>query len=137
VLADYRRTVAATREIVAAAGLTDPAGTGGRFPIGEEPPPLIRILFHLLQEYARHVGHLDVARELSTAAPASERHRRNGPRGVPAFVPADRSALDQANAGRVDIEPATHFLSDPCFPAVVLSGAISAPIPPIPPSSTH
>ncbi|HEX6935423.1 MAG TPA: DUF664 domain-containing protein, partial [Actinomycetes bacterium] len=27
-------------------------------------PTLIRILFHLLQEYARHVGHLDIAREL-------------------------------------------------------------------------
>jgi hypothetical protein len=25
---------------------------------------LVRILFHLPQEYARHVGHLDVAREL-------------------------------------------------------------------------
>jgi hypothetical protein len=25
---------------------------------------LARILFHLLQEYARHVGHLDIAREL-------------------------------------------------------------------------
>jgi len=25
---------------------------------------VIRILFHLLQEYARHVGYLDIAREL-------------------------------------------------------------------------
>lgn len=25
--------------------------------------PLARILFHLLQEYARHAGHIDIARE--------------------------------------------------------------------------
>jgi len=31
---------------------------------GDDPPTLERVLFHLLQEYARHVGHLDVAREL-------------------------------------------------------------------------
>ncbi len=31
---------------------------------GADPPTLERVLFHLLQEYARHVGHLDVAREL-------------------------------------------------------------------------
>ena len=33
------------------------------------PPTLERILFHLLQEYARHVGHLDVVRRA---------HRRDG-----------------------------------------------------------
>jgi uncharacterized damage-inducible protein DinB len=31
-----------------------------------DPPPLERILFHLLQEYARHVGHLDIVAELAT-----------------------------------------------------------------------
>ena len=31
---------------------------------GEPPATLERILLHLLQEYARHVGHLDVVREL-------------------------------------------------------------------------
>lgn len=36
---------------------------GGRWD-GAEPPTLERGLFHLLQEYARHVGHLDVVREL-------------------------------------------------------------------------
>lgn len=35
----------------------------GRFQ-GSEPPTLGRILFHVLQEHARHAGHLDVAREL-------------------------------------------------------------------------
>jgi uncharacterized damage-inducible protein DinB len=31
---------------------------------GGDPPTLERILFHLLQEYARHVGHLDIVAEL-------------------------------------------------------------------------
>ena len=31
---------------------------------GADPPTLERILFHLLQEYARHVGHLDIVAEL-------------------------------------------------------------------------
>ncbi len=31
---------------------------------GADPPTLERILFHLLQEYARHVGHLDIVVEL-------------------------------------------------------------------------
>ncbi len=32
---------------------------------GAQPATLERILFHLLQEYARHLGHLDVVAELS------------------------------------------------------------------------
>ena len=32
---------------------------------GAEPPSLERILFHLLQEYARHLGHLDIVVELA------------------------------------------------------------------------
>ena len=32
---------------------------------GADPPTLERILFHLLQEYARHVGHLDIVAELA------------------------------------------------------------------------
>lgn len=69
---------ARSRRIVAAAELTDRAATGGRFtsaepgPAGsgqaaadESGPTLIWILFHLLQEYARHVGQLDVVRELT------------------------------------------------------------------------
>jgi hypothetical protein len=33
----------------------------------DDPATLERVLFHLLQEYARHVGHLDVYVELVTA----------------------------------------------------------------------
>ncbi len=31
---------------------------------GGDPPTLERILFHLLGEYARHLGHLDIVCEL-------------------------------------------------------------------------
>ncbi|MBG0560250.1 mycothiol transferase [Actinoplanes aureus] len=32
---------------------------------GAPPPPLERICFHLVQEYARHLGHLDIVAELA------------------------------------------------------------------------
>ena len=35
---------------------------------GADPPTLERILFHLLQEYARHLGHLDIVAELADAS---------------------------------------------------------------------
>jgi len=57
---------ARTRAIVGKSDLTAPAATGGGFP-GSDPrslPTLAWILFHVLQEYARHAGHLDAAREL-------------------------------------------------------------------------
>jgi hypothetical protein len=31
---------------------------------GDQPATFERVLLHVLQEFARHVGHLDVAREL-------------------------------------------------------------------------
>jgi uncharacterized damage-inducible protein DinB len=52
-----------TRAIVEAAGLSDLADPGGRFDDGAEAS-LASILLHVLQEYARHAGHLDVVREL-------------------------------------------------------------------------
>jgi uncharacterized damage-inducible protein DinB len=55
--------IAARTEAVAGqAELTERARLGGRF--SSDPPTLGWILAHLLQEYARHVGHLDVVREL-------------------------------------------------------------------------
>lgn len=53
---------ARTEATVRAAELTERARLGGRF--SGDPPTLGWILPHLLQEYARHVGHLDVVREL-------------------------------------------------------------------------
>jgi hypothetical protein len=56
-----------TRTIVAAAELTDVAAVGGRFSNSDERPrpSLAWILVYVLQEYSRHAGHLDVARELA------------------------------------------------------------------------
>ena len=51
-----------TEAVASQADLTERARLGGRF--SSEPPTLGWILAHLLQEYARHVGHLDVVREL-------------------------------------------------------------------------
>jgi uncharacterized protein DUF664 len=64
-LAALHRGGARTREIVEDADLEALGGVGGRFGSGEDPPTLIWILFHVLQEYARHAGHLDIARELA------------------------------------------------------------------------
>ncbi len=59
-----------TRAIVTGADLADVGSIGGRFRAGDaEPrPTLAWILFHVLQEYARHAGHLDVVRELTDGA---------------------------------------------------------------------
>lgn len=64
ILAAYRDEVERSRALVAQAHLDDRADIGGRFHDPEQAPSLGRILCHLLQEYARHVGQLDVAREL-------------------------------------------------------------------------
>jgi hypothetical protein len=59
-----------TRAVVEAAELADVARAGGRFP-ADDPrprPTLGWILVHVLQEYARHAGHLDIARELIDGA---------------------------------------------------------------------
>ena len=55
---------ARTRAIVASADLAQLAPPGPRFE-GPQTATLAWILFHVLQEYARHAGHLDVARELA------------------------------------------------------------------------
>ncbi len=61
-----------TREIVTGAALTDRGATGGRFTGDREPPALSWILTHVLQEYARHAGHLDIVRELTDGAVGEE-----------------------------------------------------------------
>jgi uncharacterized damage-inducible protein DinB len=68
VLAEYRREVDRSRTLASGAELSDIARLGGRFQTAEQAPCLGRILFHLLQEYARHVGQLDVVRELIDGA---------------------------------------------------------------------
>jgi hypothetical protein len=56
---------ARSRRIAAAARLEDVSRTGGRFSPSDPHPTLAWIMFHVLQEYARHAGHLDVVRELA------------------------------------------------------------------------
>ena len=53
-----------TRTIVGAHDLADTGQPGERWD-GADPPSLERVLFHLLQEYARHVGQLDIVSELA------------------------------------------------------------------------
>jgi len=57
-----------TRAIAAETDLSDVAAIGGRFPEDALRPTLAWTLFHVLQEYARHAGHLDIARELVDGA---------------------------------------------------------------------
>ena len=54
-----------SRQIVAKARPSDLASRIGRFQPPEEPPTLGWIMFHVLEEYMRHAGHLDIARELA------------------------------------------------------------------------
>ncbi len=64
VIAGLRTVGERTRVLIGDAQLTDLAHVGGRFSGDREPPTLGWILLHVLQEYARHVGHLDIVREL-------------------------------------------------------------------------
>ena len=54
---------ARTEALLEAHELTDTGAPGGRF--GDDAPTLAWICFHVLQEYARHAGHLDIAVELA------------------------------------------------------------------------
>jgi hypothetical protein len=63
IVAMLRRTGEQTRTVLASYPLDSVASVGGRF--SEDPPALAWICFHVLQEYARHVGHLDVVVELA------------------------------------------------------------------------
>jgi uncharacterized damage-inducible protein DinB len=67
-IASYHQECDRSRAILASAGLEDRSQSGGRFNLPGEHPALIWILFHMLQEYARHAGQLDVVRELADGA---------------------------------------------------------------------
>ena len=64
-LDDLRDQAGRSRAIIEAHALDELGQPSDRWD-GADPPPLERVLFHLLQEYARHVGHLDVVTELAT-----------------------------------------------------------------------
>jgi hypothetical protein len=56
---------AATSAAIVAAHDLDEIGQPGERWDGAEPASLERVLFHLVQEYARHIGQLDVVSELA------------------------------------------------------------------------
>ena len=58
------RQAARSRAVVERHDLTEVGQPGERWD-GAEPATLERILFHLVQEYARHIGQLDIVRELA------------------------------------------------------------------------
>jgi hypothetical protein len=63
-LADQQRRAARSDQIIISHALTDVGQPGERW-AGNPPATLERVLFHLLQEYARHLGHLDIVAELA------------------------------------------------------------------------
>ena len=58
-----REQAATTRRVVERHELDEVGRPGDRWG-GADPAPLRRVLLHVLQEYARHAGHLDIVREL-------------------------------------------------------------------------
>ena len=63
-IADRLEAIGArTREVLASYPLDAVGSPGGRF--AEDPPTLEWICFHVLAEYARHAGHLDLVVELA------------------------------------------------------------------------
>ncbi|SDD82560.1 mycothiol transferase [Auraticoccus monumenti] len=56
---------AATEVVLSSTPLEQRARTGGRFADEQDAPTLRAIAFHVLHEYARHAGHLDIAVELA------------------------------------------------------------------------
>jgi hypothetical protein len=63
VVAKLRATGDRTRQLLAEHEPSESGAVGGRFIA--DPPTLAAIGLHVLQEYARHVGHLDIAVELA------------------------------------------------------------------------
>lgn len=58
-----RSTGSRTSQVLAEHPMSETGTVGGRF--HADPPTLASISLHVLQEYARHVGHLDIAVELA------------------------------------------------------------------------
>jgi len=63
-LDDYEGRAVRSDQIIMSHALTEIGQPGDRWD-GNPPPTLERVLFHLVQEYARHLGHLDIVAELA------------------------------------------------------------------------
>jgi hypothetical protein len=66
-LADLEAQAAISTAIIMSHDLADVGQPGERW-AGKHPALLERVLFHLVQEYARHIGHLDIVAELATGS---------------------------------------------------------------------
>ena len=64
VLEDFQAQAAVTNQVVACHDLDEVGAPGPRWD-GAPPATLERVLLHLVQEHARHLGHLDVVVELA------------------------------------------------------------------------
>jgi uncharacterized damage-inducible protein DinB len=64
-LAGLREQAARSRAVIESHDLNEVGRPSERWD-GVAPPTLERVLFHVLQEYARHLGHLDIVTELAT-----------------------------------------------------------------------
>jgi uncharacterized damage-inducible protein DinB len=66
-LADLEAQAAISTAIITSHDLAEIGKPGERW-AGKDPASLERVLFHLVQEYARHIGHLDIVAELATGS---------------------------------------------------------------------
>lgn len=64
IFADLDAVGRRTREVVETHDPLEIAAVGGKYAVEDLRPTLLAVLFHVLQEHARHAGHLDIAREL-------------------------------------------------------------------------
>ena len=99
-LAELTEQAARSRAIITAHDLDEVGQPSERWD-GADPATLERVLFHLLQEYARHVGHLDIVTELAVGVTGELRFvrlrgpwwpgpvRLHGLELVPAGIPFD------------------------------------------------
>ncbi|HVA59783.1 MAG TPA: DinB family protein [Mycobacteriales bacterium] len=65
--AQLERQAVVSRRVVEDHGLDEVGQPGERWD-GDPPATLRRVLLHLVQEYARHCGHLDIVREMVDGA---------------------------------------------------------------------
>jgi hypothetical protein len=84
-VADLLDQARRTRAIVESHDLDEVGQPGDRW-AGADPATLERILFHLLQEYARHLGHLDIVVEMATGQ-SGELFGRTEPGACPGVLP--------------------------------------------------
>jgi hypothetical protein len=62
--AELTAQAAVSREVISGHDLAEVGQPGERWS-GDDPAPLERVCLHLIQEYARHLGHVDIVCELA------------------------------------------------------------------------